>query len=143
MLLRKMGPHPEDHPEETDVMIVQQVLKEQSSSSSSTFLSRLGVSSCSQRYTISKERIRELEERLADQEQESVLAAERYKNDLESRMQAQEQKFEEMRRKQDEELAALKKSQEEKSLAYEKRQQEMDALLSLLLRTSQQSSQPN
>ena len=143
MVLKKMGPHPEDHPVQTDVMIVEQVLKEQSSSSSSTFLSRLGVSSCSQRYTISKERIRELEERLADQEQQSLVAAERYQNDMESRMQAQEQKFEEMKRKQDEELAALKKSQEEKSLAYEKRQQEMDALLSLLLRTSQQSSQPN
>lgn len=141
MLLRKMGPRPEDEPAKTDAEIVEEVVKEKTSSSTSTFLSRLGIASSGRKNSVSTARIRELEHRLADQEQESLEATVRYKNELEARMEAQDHKFEELRMKQEEELAAVKKAQEEKTVAHEKRQQEMEALLSFVLRTSQQSSQ--
>lgn len=100
MLLKKMGPHPEDYAHKTDVQIVEQVLMEQASSSSTktTFFSKLGYPSSSQKYIISKDRIRELEERLANQQQQSLQEAEKCQIDLEARIQAQEQKYEEMRR---------------------------------------------
>ena len=145
MVKRRLKPTEEDEVPKTDVQIVEEVLKEQSSSSTSTstFLTRLGLASSSRKNSISAARIRELEERLADQEQQSLAATERYQQDLETRMQAQELKFEEMRKKQEEELAAVKKAHDKKTLAQDKKQQEMEALLSFLLRTSQQSSQSN
>ncbi|KAK1611868.1 hypothetical protein QYE76_035541 [Lolium multiflorum] len=85
-------------------------------------------------------RIRELQQRLADQEQNSIQAAETYHSEMQARLQEQDQKFEEIRKKQEEELEAVKKAQEEKTLAYEKRLTEMDAVLNLLLRTSQPPS---
>lgn len=144
MVSLKNAPRAEDEASITDAQIVEQVLKDKSSSSSSTstFLARLGIASSSRKNSISATRIRELEEKLADQEQQSVAATEKYHHEMEARMQAQEQKFEDMRRKQDEELEALKKSQEEKNLAAEKRHQEMEAMLSFLLRTSNQPSAP-
>ena len=54
-------------------------------------------------------------------------------------MQAQDDKFQELERKQAEQLEAANKASEQTRLAFEKRQQEMDAMLSFLLRTSQQS----
>jgi hypothetical protein len=145
MMKRRIAPTAEDENPKSDVQIVEEVLKEQCSSSTgtSTFLTRLGLASSSRKNSISATRIRELEERLADQEQQSLAATERYQQDLETRMQAQELKFEEMRKKQEEELAAVKKAHDEKTLAQDKKQQEMEALLSFLLRTSQQSSQSN
>ena len=122
MVSRKMGPRPEDEPKQADLQIVDEVLKEKTSSSTNTFLSRLGVGSSSRKSSVSTARIRELEHRLADQEEQSVQAAERYKQEMEARMQAQDQKFEEMTRKQEEELVAIKKAHEEKNLATEKRQ---------------------
>ena len=133
MVLRRMGPHPEDHVPKTDLQIVEEVLHEQSSSS--TFLSSIGVTSSSKRSSASSTRIRELEEKLANEKQQSVEASERYQQEMEERMIAQEQKYEALRIKQEEELAAIKKEQDEKALAFEKRHQEMDAILSLLLRT--------
>jgi exonuclease VII large subunit len=143
MLIRKIRPHPEDAIPKTDVQIVDEVLKEQIASSTSMFLTRLCVESSTRKNSVLAGRIRDLENKLADQEQRSVKAAERYRNEMEARMQAQEQKFEELRRKQDEELAAVKKAQEEKALENEKRQQETEAMLNYLIRTSQGSSQGN
>ena len=137
MNIRKMGPRQEDEAEKSDMQIVEEVLKEHSSSS--TFLGNLGVASSSRMSTTSHTRIRELEERLAHQEQEARDATSRYEQDLSARLQAQQQEIEELRRKQQEELEALKKSHEEKTLAVEKRQQEMDVLLGYLLRTSRSS----
>ena len=59
---------------------------------------------------------------------------------MQARLQGQDEKFEEIRKKQEEELEAVKKAQEEKTLAFEKSQRETDAVLNLLLRTSQPPS---
>lgn len=143
MVRRKTLPHAEDEPEISDVQIIQEVLKDKNSSNTSTFLSKLGVSACPRKNAVSTARIRELEQRLADQEQQSVLAAERYKDMMENRMLAQDVILDDLRKEHDEKIAAIIKDQDEKALAYEKRQQEMDAVLNLLLRTSQHSSQSN
>jgi uncharacterized coiled-coil protein SlyX len=58
---------------------------------------------------------------------------------MEKRMQAHDDKFQELERKQAEQLEAVNKASEQTRLAFEKVQQEMDAMLSYLLRTSQQS----
>jgi len=123
MVALKAAPRNEGEPELTDVQIIQQVLheKESSTTSNNTFLPRLGVASSSRKSSVSATRIRELEHKLADQEQNSIQPAERYHTEMEARMQAQDQKFEELQRKQQEELEAVKKAQEEKTAAYQKR----------------------
>ena len=131
MVLRKMGPHPEDHIPKTDLQIIDEVLQELTSSSQSSIAIPKGSSKTSS----SSAYIRELEDRLATQEQQYLEACERYDHEIKQRMQDQEQKFEDLRMKQELEIATLKKDQEEKSLEFAKRQQEMDALLSFLLRT--------
>jgi hypothetical protein len=139
MVLRKMGPHPEDWIPKTDLEIVEEVLRDQNKSRAITFLSSIGVSYASKRSTVSAGRIRELEDKISTQEQDSLNAAERVQREMEERMQEQERKFEEMRKKQDDELEAVKKSSEANRLAFEKRQKEMDGMLSYLLRMSQNS----
>jgi hypothetical protein len=139
MVLRKMGPHPEDWIPKTDLEIVEEVLRDQNKSRSITFLSSIGVSSASKRSTVSAGRIRELEDKISTQEQDLLNAAERVQREMEERMQEQERKFEEKRKKQDDELEAVKKSSEANRLAFEKRQKEMDGMLSYLLRMSQNS----
>jgi hypothetical protein len=139
MINRKIGPHPEGSPPKTDLQIVEEVLMEQNSSRSSTFLASMGVSAVSKRSAVSASRIRELEERLSSQEQESLSATERYHQEMEKRMQEQERKFQEMTKKHEEELEAVKKASEENRLAFEKRHKEMDGMLSYLLRMSQSS----
>ena len=139
MVNMKMGPHMEHEPVKTDLQIVEQVIKEHSSSRSSTFLSSVGVSSNSRRTSTSNARIKELEARLAIQEQQAVDASAKYQEEMEKRMQAQDDKFQELERKQEEQLEAVNKASEQTRLAFEKRQQEMDAMLSYLFRTSQQS----
>ena len=57
---------------------------------------------------------------------------------MEERMEAQDQKFAEMKKKQEEDYAALMKAQAEKNIATEKKQQELEAMISFMLRTSQQ-----
>ena len=141
MVLQKMGPHPEDWIPKTDLEIVEEVLRDQNNSRSITFLSSIVVSSASKRSSVSAGRIRDLEEKLSSQEQDSLNAAERVRREMEERMQEQERRFEEMRKKQDGELEAVKKSSEANRLAFEKRQKEMDGMLSYLLRMSQ-NSQP-
>ena len=133
MVLRRMGPHPEDHVPKTDLQIVEEVLHEQSSSS--TFLSSISLTSSSKRSSASSARIRELEEKLANEKQQSLDANEMYQQEMEERMIAQEEKYEALRIKQEEELASINKEQDEKALAFEKRHQEMYAILSLHLRT--------
>jgi hypothetical protein len=66
MLLRKMGPRPEDEPTKTDAQIVDEVLKAKTTSRTSTFLAHLGVGSSSRKNAVSTASIRELEERLAE-----------------------------------------------------------------------------
>ncbi|KAK1654032.1 hypothetical protein QYE76_071837 [Lolium multiflorum] len=142
MVAKKAAPRNEDEPDLTDLQIVQLVLSEKSPSTTcnSTFLPRLGVATSSRKSSVSATRIRELQQRLADQEQNSIQAAETYHSDMQARLQEQDEKFEEIRKKQEEELEAVKKAQEEKTLAYEKRLTEMDAVLNFLLRTSQPPS---
>ena len=142
MVAKKAAPRSEDEPDLTDLQIVQLVLSEKSPSTTcnSTFLPRLGVATSSRKSSVSATRIRELQQRLADQEQNSIQAAETYHSEMQARLQGQDEKFEEIRKKQEEELEAVKKAQEEKTLAYEKRLAEMDAVLNLLLRTSQPPS---
>ena len=140
MLLRKKGPRPDDEQPKTDAQIIEEVVKEKITSRTSTFIACLGVGSGSRKNSVSTTRIRELEERLAEQENLAVEATVRYKNEMEARMEAQDLKFDKLRLKQQEELAAVKRAQEEKTLAQEKRQQELDAMLSFLIRTTQQSS---
>lgn len=142
MVAKKAAPRNEDEPDLTDLQIVQLVLSEKSPSTTcnSTFLPRLGVATSSRKSSVSATRIRELQQRLADQEQNSIQAVETYHSEMQARLQEQDEKFEEIRKKQEEELEAVKKAQEEKTLAYEKRLTEMDAVLNLLLRTSQPPS---
>ena len=118
----------------SDAQIVDEVLKEQSASS--TFLASMGYASSSRRSgsSTSAARIQELEERLEQKEIEARDANERYQRELSARLQAQEGLIEEMRRKQQEELDAVKKSQQDKIESFEKKQQEMDALLNYILR---------
>jgi hypothetical protein len=139
MVLRKMGPHPEDWIPKTDLEIVEEVLRDQKKSRAITFLSSIGVSFASKRSTVSAGRIRELEDKISTQEQDLLNAAERVQREMEERMKEQERKFEEMRNKQDDELEAVKKSSEANRLAFEKRQKEMDGMLSYPLRMSQNS----
>jgi hypothetical protein len=139
MVLRRMGPHPRDWIPKTDLEITEEVLREHNNSRSTTYLSSIGVSSASKRSTVSAGRIRELEDKISTQEQDSLNAAQRVQREMEERMQEQERKFEELRRKQDDELQAVKKASEENRLAFEKRQKEMDGMLGYLLRMSQNS----
>lgn len=138
MVNMQMGPHLEDEPVKTDLQIVEQVIKEHSSSRSSTFLSSVGVSANTSRTSTTSARIRELEAMLATQEQQAIQASAQHQQEMEMRMQAQEEKFQELERKQAERLEAINKSSEQTRLAFEKKQQEMDGLLAYLLRTSQQ-----
>jgi hypothetical protein len=87
------------------LQIVEEVL-EMSSSITSTFLSKLGVASSSRKNVVSIARI---PIKLVEQEQQSVEAAERYTHDMEARMQAHDNFFEELTRNRDEILAAMKK----------------------------------
>ena len=142
MVLRKMEPHPEDHIPKTNVEIVEEVLKEQTKTI--TFLNKLCVSKSSRRSSTSSAHIKELEERLALQEQQSEEASKKYEREVQQRMQAHEQKIEELKSQQDAEIAAIRKENAEKSLVFENKQKEMDALLGYLLRTSSHSqSQPS
>jgi hypothetical protein len=124
----------EDEQPVLDTEIVAEVLKEHSSSS--TFLSsmghhtRLGRS----RTSASAERVRELEERVAQQNREAAQASQKYQQQLTERGKSQDAALEEIRRKQQEELESLKKSQDEKNKSYEKKQEEQDNLISFLLR---------
>ena len=86
--------------------------------------------------------MRELEERLEDQEQQSIQAAVRYKNEMEAKLKSQQELFEETRRIQEEQLEVIQQSHEKKTVEFEKKQNEMETLLSYLLRMSQ-SSQAN
>jgi hypothetical protein len=74
MLLRKMGPRPEDELAKPNAQIVDEVLKEKTTSRTNTFLAHLGVGSSSRKNVVSTTRIRELEERLAEQENLAVEA---------------------------------------------------------------------
>ena len=80
--------------------------------------------------------------RLEDQEQQSVQAAGRYKNEMEAEFMAQWELFEETTRIQQEKLEAIQQANEKKTIEFEKKQHEMDTLLGYLLRNSQ-SSQAN
>lgn len=144
MLLKKMGPHQEHEPAKTDLQIVEEVLKEKlaKKNSRSTFLTSLGLSAVSRKSSISSSRIKELEERLEDQEHQSVESAEKYKIEMEQKLKAQQEEFAEATRRQKEQLEALENSHREKSSEFEARQQEMQAMLNYLLRNTQ-SSQPN
>ena len=145
MFNKKIGLCPENEPKKTYLQIVEQVLKEKlaKKNTRSTFLTSLGMSAGSRKSSVSSTRMRELEERLEDKEQQSVQAAERYKNEMEARLKAQHELFEETRRMQQEQLEALHQSHEKKTAEFEKRQQEIDTLAGYLLRTSSQSSQAN
>lgn len=134
-----MGPHPRDWVPKTDLEIAEEVLRAQNKSRATTYLSSIGASSASKRSTVSAGRIRELEDKISTQEQDSLNAAQRVQREMEERMQEQERKFEELKRKQDDELEAVKKASEENRLAFEKRQKEMDGMLGYLLRMSQNS----
>jgi hypothetical protein len=109
MLLRKMGPSPKDEPAKPDAHIIDEVVKEKTMSRTNTFLAHLGVGSSSRKNSVSTARIRELEERLAEQENLLVEATMRNKSEIEARMEAQKIKFEELRLKQEEELPSVKK----------------------------------
>jgi pyruvate dehydrogenase complex dehydrogenase (E1) component len=87
MVLQKMGPHPEDWIPKSDLEILEEVLRDQNKSRAITFLSSIGVSSASKRSTISAGRIRELEDKISTQEQDSLNAAERVQREMEERMQ--------------------------------------------------------
>ena len=67
----------------------------------------------------------------------------RHREELATRLQAQERAFQEIQKNQQEELEALKKSQQEKNEAWAKKQKEMDNLLDFLLRAqaTQQATQ--
>ena len=99
MVKMKLLPHTEGEPEKPDVQIVEECLKQQSSSSGSTFLTRLGVASSSRKSSVSAARIRELEGRLADQEQQSMEETQRYHQEMDAKLKAQDEKFEELRKK--------------------------------------------
>jgi hypothetical protein len=70
------------------------LLKDKSpkTSSTGTFLPNLGIGSISRKSSVSTARIGELENKLAEQEEQSLLADERYKQEMEERMEAQDQK---------------------------------------------------
>ena len=116
MVLRRMGPYPEDHIPKTDLQIVEEVLHEESSS-------RIGATTSSKQTCSSLPRIQELEQ-----------ASERYQKDMEEWMRAQEIKYESLRINQEDDLAAIKDLQQ-KTQVVEKRQEEMDVLLQFILRT--------
>ena len=141
MFNKKMGPPPENEPEKTDLQIVEHVLKEKlaKKNTRSTFLTSLGMSAGSRKYSISSTRMRKLEERLEDQEQQSIHAVERYKNEMEAKLKAQRELFEETIRIQQEKLEAIQQAHENKTIEFEKKQHEMDTLLGYLLRNSQSS----
>lgn len=143
MITMKSAVSKEDCTEKTEVQIIEQVLKERSpkTSSTGTFLSNLGIGSISKKSSVSTARIRELENKLAEQEEQSLLAAERYKKEMEERMEAQDKEFAEMKMKQQQDYENLMKAQEEKNIANEKKQQELEAMLRFMLRTSQQQGQ--
>jgi hypothetical protein len=121
------------------VDIIEEVLKEKSTntSRSGTFLSYLGVKPISRKSSVSTTRIRELEHGLAEQEEQSLLGAERYKQEMEKRVDAHDKKFEEIIKKQEEDHAALMQAQELKNIATEKRQQDLEGMVRFLLRTTQ------
>jgi hypothetical protein len=96
----------------------------------------LGVKPISRKSSVSTARIRELEHRLAEHEEQSLLAAERYKQDMEKRVEAHDKKFEEIIKKQEEDHIALMQAQEQKNIATKKRQQELEGMVRFLLRTT-------
>jgi hypothetical protein len=124
MITIKNRPRLEGEAKKTEVDIIEEVLKEKSTntSSSGTFLSYLGIKPISRKSSVSTARIRELE-----QEEQSLLAAERYKQDMEERVEAHDKIFEEIIKNQEEDHAALMKERELKNIATEKRQQELEA----------------
>ena len=79
------------------------------------------MSAGSRKSSISSTRMRELEERLEDQEQQSVQAAERYKKEMEAQLKAQRELFEETIRIQLEKLEAIQQAHENKTIEFEKK----------------------
>ncbi|KAI5012177.1 hypothetical protein ZWY2020_024311 [Hordeum vulgare] len=134
MLNKKSEAQPEDEQPVSDTQIVAGVLKEHSSSS--TFLSTMGYQSRfgRSRTSTSRERVRELEERVEQQKRDAIEAHEMYQLQLTERVKAQESALEGMQNKQQQEMQALMKGQEEKMKSYEKKQEEADNLISFLLR---------
>jgi hypothetical protein len=145
MITIKNRPCLEGEAEKTEVDIIEEVLKEKSTntSSSGTFLSYLGIKPISRKSSVSIARIRELEHMLAEQEEQSLLAAERYKQDMDERVEAHDKIFEEIINKKEEDHAALMQARELKNIATEKRQQELEGMVHFLLRTTQQQGHGN
>ncbi|KAK1630971.1 hypothetical protein QYE76_005286 [Lolium multiflorum] len=143
MMTIKNRPRLEGETEKTEVQIIEEVLKEKNPKTSSTgmFLANLVIGSISRKSSVSRTRIRELENKLAEQEEQSLCAVERYKQEIKERMKAQDKKIAKMKRKQEEDYATLMKAQEEKNKSTEKKQQELEAMVSFMLRTSQQQGQ--
>ena len=97
MLLRKMWPRPEVEVPKSDAEIVDEFVKARTMSSTTTFLTRLGVGTSSRKNAASAAWIKELEGRLAEQENLALEASVRYKKEMEAKMEAQDLKFEELR----------------------------------------------
>jgi hypothetical protein len=93
MITIKNRPRLEGEAEKTKVDIIEEILKEKRTNTSSvgTFLSYLGIKSISRKSSISTLRIRELEHRLGEHEEQSLLAAERYKQEMEKRIEAHDE----------------------------------------------------
>jgi hypothetical protein len=98
MVLRRMGPCPEHEPEKSDVQIIEEVLHEKNASKASTFPGRMGVTDCRIKNAVSTARERDLEQRLADQEEHAVHAAQRYKDMTENRMHAHDVILDDLRK---------------------------------------------
>ena len=131
MILAKMGPHMKDEHPRTDQQICEDVLKKRRMKG--IFLSDLGTTS-----SMTSAIIPEFEGILEDHEQESLPTSPRYQQ-LQARIQAVEEKTEDLKRKQTE-YEALHKSYDDMTYEIKSRQQEMDALLGYLLRTCKSSS---
>jgi GrpB-like predicted nucleotidyltransferase (UPF0157 family) len=131
MIRRKMGPHLQNEPPKTDLQILEEVLNEQSSTS--PYVSSLGTSS-----SISSGFIRKLEEELKNQEPESVPEYEKFKQQMEGRILAQEEQIEELKRMQ-KALEAAQKSSDDKTLAIEENHKEMEGILGFILSMSESS----
>lgn len=122
----------------TYVQIVAEVVKD--ITKHSTFLASMGESSASRQKTTSHERMRELEERLATQELAVRSAADRFQEELNARITAQQQEIEQLKTKQQEEIAALKKEQEEKTASMKKNLHALDGTISFVLRQMHSNS---
>ena len=97
------------------------------------FLSDLGTTS-----SMTSAIIPEFEEILEDHEQQSLPTSPRYQQ-LQARIQAMEERTEDMKRKHTE-YEALHKAYDDMTYEIKSRQQEMDALLGYLLRTCKSPS---